>query len=289
MLLYHYTSNAAFLSIIKNRELWATDLTLSNDRLEGSWIRRILCEQWATNEKTKSHMQALIELLDRINTITGALGVCLSTERDSLSQWRSYADDGAGVCVGFDSDYLATLSPPGNDPYGVVLKQIIYNVEDQVHGLRDFISAVEEDIAKGALKATVERSVATQLLFPISNEEHEANEHAYRVFCLRFLTVLSQLFVLKNPAFREEREWRLISHTLKDIHGHLTDDLRSIEYLAKADRIIMVRRIPIPGKNAVRSVVTGPRNLTPVSVFHDSLRKFGFEDFEITQSQASYR
>lgn len=289
MLLYHYTSNAAFLSIIKNRELWATDLTLSNDRLEGGWIRKILCDNWASNTKTKAHMNVLTELLDRIYTITGAVGVCLSTEGDSLSQWRGYADDAAGVCIGFEDEYLRTLSPPENDPYGVVLRQIIYDPKNQVQSLSDFLRIVEEDIENGALKATVEHSFATQLLFPISDEEREKIERAYRAFCFRFLLLVSEFYVLKNPAFNEEKEWRLISHFLKEECGPSKGDLKSLEYIAKADRIVPVRKIPIPGKNAIKRLVLGPRNLTPPSVVHAALRTYGFEDFEITQSEASYR
>ena len=41
--LYHYCSTAAFQSIVEKRELWLTDLSLSNDNLEGKWaVRRYL-------------------------------------------------------------------------------------------------------------------------------------------------------------------------------------------------------------------------------------------------------
>jgi len=34
MNLFHYCSNAAMISIISNKEIWATELALSNDLLE---------------------------------------------------------------------------------------------------------------------------------------------------------------------------------------------------------------------------------------------------------------
>ena len=35
-----------------------------------------------------------------------ALGTCFSEERDLLSQWRGYANDGAGFSVTFDKEKL---------------------------------------------------------------------------------------------------------------------------------------------------------------------------------------
>ena len=39
MPLYHYCSNDTFLSILRNSELWLSELTLSNDSMEGIWVR----------------------------------------------------------------------------------------------------------------------------------------------------------------------------------------------------------------------------------------------------------
>jgi hypothetical protein len=41
MNLFHYCSNTAMISIISNKEIWTTELALSNDLLEGKWIREV--------------------------------------------------------------------------------------------------------------------------------------------------------------------------------------------------------------------------------------------------------
>ena len=35
--------------------------------------------------------------------------ICFSERGDSLSQWRGYADDGSGVCIGFRADRISGM------------------------------------------------------------------------------------------------------------------------------------------------------------------------------------
>ena len=42
MILYHYCSNIAFHSIIENRRIWLSSLSLSNDSMEGRIVAEIL-------------------------------------------------------------------------------------------------------------------------------------------------------------------------------------------------------------------------------------------------------
>jgi hypothetical protein len=57
--LYHYCSNTAFLSIISSREVFASEFTLSNDILEGKWIREVV-RQYILEKPLHSIQQSLL-------------------------------------------------------------------------------------------------------------------------------------------------------------------------------------------------------------------------------------
>lgn len=53
--LHHYCSSAVFLSIVRNKEIWLTDLSLSNDRAEGVWM----LEHWLDKFSSRDSEQRL--------------------------------------------------------------------------------------------------------------------------------------------------------------------------------------------------------------------------------------
>src|ERR1700759_4828234 len=109
MNLYHYCPNAAFLSILSKKEVWASDFSLSNDILEGKWIREVFSEYCTEKGMSSSDKERLLGYLETVISLAGAAGFCLSEEADLLSQWRGYADDGRGVSIGFSKEYFEAL------------------------------------------------------------------------------------------------------------------------------------------------------------------------------------
>src|SRR6202035_5793546 len=109
MNLYHYCSNASFLSIVSTKEIWAFDFSLSNDLLEGKWIREVF-SQYCVEKKVSTRDQlTLLQHFDGLMSLSGGAGFCMSEEGDLLSQWRAYADDGIGISIGFNKDYFDAL------------------------------------------------------------------------------------------------------------------------------------------------------------------------------------
>lgn len=102
-ILYHYCSNASFLSIIENRELRASEYSLSNDRLEGKWFRKVFEDFCNDRGLSASQLQVVLRMYNALFRYYGFAGVCLSEEGDMLSRWRAYSDKGAGVSIEFDS------------------------------------------------------------------------------------------------------------------------------------------------------------------------------------------
>jgi hypothetical protein len=282
--LFHYCSNESFLSILKERQLIASALRLSNDSMEGKWIEHIFAGLCARDEQLSEHQSKLISNLEFLTDAFGSVGFCLSEEGDLLSQWRGYADNGAGVSIGFNANYLHSISL---DPGRIgILRKIIYDIEEQERSLNPFLEQIKKHIADGAM-----RSMTGSLLIPTSEEDRKQILEASSELWKSYLLASEFIYKFKNPAFREEKEWRLIYHTLNPTIEMSLDYLRSMEFRAKHDRIIPIQKISLKDSNipVISEVLLGPRNITPVALASAALAKYGFKEVKVSKSKASYR
>ena len=155
MVLSHYCSNEAFLSILRTRELWLSDFSLSNDHLEGKWLRKLLTERWSKQNLYPLEYERLTAHVDAVIDTFVAGGFCLSEEDDLLSQWRGYADNGAGVSIGFEGSYLEKISGEEDQPSLVELRQVVYGAKAQERILAPFLENILKARAAGALRDRV--------------------------------------------------------------------------------------------------------------------------------------
>ena len=184
-ILYHYCGLDAFLSIIKNSTLWLSDIRKSNDYLECVYCRDKI------NEKIRGFLEddkEALEAWDFGYNINSDLSMdmisyvaCFSENKDQLSQWRGYADNGAGIAVGFSRESFADLKEAA--PSHISFRKVIYDEKEQ----EKFI----ERIARESIKAMETK--------PVAQVAAELNQN-YRL----------QFPVLKNASFEEEAEWRII-------------------------------------------------------------------------------
>lgn len=196
--LFHYCSTDTFHKIIFNGSLRLSALSMSNDSAEGNWIHTVLQE---VIFKDFGGEEALIgaagySILGNRSFL--GLGVCFSSESDLLSQWRGYADDGFGICVGFDRGKLTSIV--GAD---AELFPVEYNIERQRKIVREHIDAI----------------LAAK------------DPNAPRQFLGEFSSTFSPIrYRMKNPHFSEEKEWRIISQRQDPTQARATRD-RLIPYL----------------------------------------------------------
>jgi hypothetical protein len=105
-LLYHYTDAAGFFGILENgRRLRATHHRYLNDRTEVSFGLELANE--VIDELEADLGPAVVETLrEELNELRlgNSFISCLSESQDVLSQWRAYAADGHGYCLGFRPD-----------------------------------------------------------------------------------------------------------------------------------------------------------------------------------------
>ncbi|MEY2933296.1 MAG: hypothetical protein RL033_4045 [Pseudomonadota bacterium] len=120
-ILYHYTDAAGLMGIIRDRCLRATHHRFLNDREEVTFGFRVAVDVLDALEKDLgaglvASTRAQIEELLRGDSYLA----CSSTRHDTLSQWRAYASDGAGYCIGFSVRERITSASAQDKSTGVL-------------------------------------------------------------------------------------------------------------------------------------------------------------------------
>lgn len=280
MALYHYCSTQAFHSIVTTGTLRLSSLAQSNDYLEGKLVAQAISRLATADSLGERETARLQTEIDWIETIIDALGFCLSKSGDLLSQWRGYAHDGTGVAIGFSESTLRRLASKhsGEMAPRIRLAKVEYKLNAHDELVRPTYQKVKSLMnsqdwsQKNALAALVDETAPEKL--------NAANMNISRVA----LSLVDQLFLLKSPGFKEEREYRLITHTVNNAptpSGHRPT----------TDRLIPYRTLQL--KNTSRSpfahVVLGPKHRTPVAVVRQLLSQSDFGDVNVTKSKTSYR
>ncbi|BBO09239.1 DUF2971 domain-containing protein [Bradyrhizobium sp. TM102] len=287
-MLYHYCTNNTFLSIMQTRAVWLSDFTLSNDRLEGRWLRNLLVERCERESFYPVQMERLLSFFDLGATRLGAAGFCMSEEGDLLSQWRGYAGDGVGVSIGFSKEYFEALAGARyahQTGEALSLHRIAYSREDQTNLVQSILDDAVQAVRAGALDTGT-------LLTPLEGNRKAEVDKQFRSLTASFLSLHLVQYRVKNPAFSEEREWRLISliqsyASEASVHG----DLSRMEFRSGHDRIVPYRVLPLEeaASSCITEVVLGPKNITPTRYITAALERYGWKDVPVRVSAASYR
>jgi hypothetical protein len=173
------------VNIIINKTIRFSDINLLNDAQEGHWGYEIFIEaanRILKRESVPDTFPAISEeFISQVDATWSVFGTrlasfvaCFSTDGDSLSQWRAYADDGRGFAIGFKAQQLRRLP--------VQMLDVLYDREKQIE---------EMVIAVGALFL-------------------EFTEEARNSSWLRQESALlaASGLAFKNPAWRDEKEVR---------------------------------------------------------------------------------
>lgn len=282
--LYHYCTSSTFASIIKNKAIWLSSLSLSNDSMEGRLVTqtfdRILAKENINYEVKYRIKEALIQA----ENYCDGLGFCLSEWPDQLSQWRGYAADGQGFSIGFSKKYF-DLSPKAEEikQSSYFLGKVLYREHEHESALIKTYDSIKELIDGDKL-------VLPQInVLSLHNEEYL--NHRKLEFTESFLKLWNEVFttfpvnyLLKNKAFEEENEWRLISYLFSPI------DDKSL-HRAAGNRLIPYREYTLTSQDSaiINNVVIGPKNITPINTIEKFLECNEFPSVKVMKSIASYR
>ncbi len=199
---YHYTGIDSLVGISETNALWASNVYFLNDSEEIIYASNVL-EQVIqprlifSNQDDDPEIELLKQLQEwakHFRTTTYNIFIfSLSEQASLLSQWRSYTPHGKGVSIGFLPETLNMLAKK----HELRFAKCLYELHEQ-----------EEILG----------SLIEKLLITFRHEQQDIDitnqppEQCYYSFLERFRSdVLQVLSIIKNRAFVEEQEWRLIS------------------------------------------------------------------------------
>ena len=157
---------------------------------------------------------------------------CLSKEKDVLSQWRSYANDGKGVAIGFNVDFIETY-------YSLYGAEVIYDREKQY----DILS----------------RKISDNILRNLNTAVKDGNrDEIYRKSKILVSYILQDAIMCKNPAFQEEKEYRLYCGYRKNEEK----DVSNIKFRVNDCSIIPFRELYFKNNEyrLIENIVVGPKS-----------------------------
>lgn len=316
--LYHYCSNRKCFSILNSKSLRMSDIQKSNDSRELKlFFPRLI--HYIENQymdhpfpfayKQMTDVSAMLVMTrESINFwnyqfANGAFTnyvVCFSEKPDVLSQWRGYADDGKGCCIGFSKAQLDEYCL--SHPSILRLEKVEYLTDEE-------LDAHIYSAAKAALSFFSEQTDKALDEKKISNDNPE--DDIQKRYC--FDDILGTLFVdslcLKSKGFVEEEEWRLFLKS--PIHKNpdwfncenmktpglpwLTDTISfmqdKLDYRETDNDLISF--IPISFSEFPQSVVTqiwtGPKNMISGNDLDSFLKRNGYDNVVRFRSSIPYR
>ncbi len=209
-IVYHYTSLEGLIAIINSQRIWATDILYLNDASEFKYSKNILYEEVKKLRKkdprfklTKNFDDSLgyffYEILEEnieklFPSEHFSFYLCsFSEEKDLLSQWRGYCQNGIGFSIGFSLDRLKDNFKQAS----FTISQCIYDKKEQI------------DLINGLLK-----KASAKFISEIRNsiDKKDAWDTKSKYLALEFISQFIKLApAFKHPQFIEEKEWRVIS------------------------------------------------------------------------------
>lgn len=283
--LYHYCSSFAFREIIQSKKLWLSSMKFSNDYFEGSWISRVLdSKEVKRHFKSRAH-HILKKYVDECYKNFSALALCLSGKGDLLSQWRGYADNGQGFCIGFSKAGLERSLSGRNIELCKVNYLPDYRVDrEDTELVIEYLHDAYNWLTETQIYDYLDDQATLDVLNFASPTEVEQIDSRLDSMISIFSEVSNKLYLFKNNAFEEEDEWRLMEPI------YYTGDLL---YRSSRDKIIPYKEVDINTRGGIiKEVIIGPKNISDVVTIHDFVSQSGLKDergLRVDRSSASYR
>jgi hypothetical protein len=198
-ILYHYTDAAGLQGIVESGAMRATHMAFMNDATEYRYAVSLLHEAVKHQKSRNAEQPTQLSLLEEIEAFLEGpapeLNVpyfvaCFSEQENSLNQWRAYGRGEGGFSIGFDASLLQTAGVPKM----CLLAPAVYDRQIQDLLVRQLLAWALNEYPRTVSKYGVG-----------DRDEHRRN---WAHVLLWELTAVAPM--MKNPAFVEEKEWRLI-------------------------------------------------------------------------------
>jgi len=249
-ILYHYCNAEGLRGIIENKCLWMSSVSSMNDYMEHNWLieaaraklmprlRHPVLDSSPPDVFYTRLRQRLCEQPPATHYVVG-----FSSDGDVLSQWRAYASDGAGFAVGFNPrlfgirPVMPSLRPSPDDP-DIGLSRIFYQDGKLLETLDFWVTHCHDKACSSFVSDAADRCYDNILQFALTT---------------------------KNPAFKEEQEWRIIWLPSGNPAANSGDaELSSMKFRVRQGRVIpyyeLRCRLTPHDVMPIREIVLGPKN-----------------------------
>ncbi|HEX7964953.1 MAG TPA: DUF2971 domain-containing protein [Gammaproteobacteria bacterium] len=271
--LYHYTTQSGLLGILESESIWLTHTQYLNDSKEFVHALSIAQTEIEENLARASGKEAAVwDEMHRAIKEMSPMNVCVcsfSENKDSLSQWRAYGGESSGFAIGISRDLLLHTV----DERSFYMARCIYDPDLQRKFIRRIVAGIfSENIEKvrtaGALLA--DEDALDDWLPEGGNLVARLQRYAP---------------VLKDQAFEEEREWRIISRPMM---------AKRLSFREGKSTIVPYCNLPIGGEKkpfAINEVVIGPTVAQgrAVRAVSSLLVHRKHKDVSVTLSKVPYR
>ena len=320
--LYHYASMEKGTSILKHKNIRLSDITKSNDVKEMSIFFPDLFDEMLKNYdehngfsdkfeyKGKGNRQAfglfVNELKKKIEKefedgSIATFALCLSEEGDLLSQWRGYADDGKGICLGLNVEEILKFVGISSVS-GFSLEKVEYLSKEQIDEWVKNVANQMLGIVEIILGAIEEGNI----------QYYSAKEFDEDIFNTIYYNILSEVeesIKFKTEGFKEEKEWRFfIKNSLNkdDIKGKKITSIGTLgegarrktsKYVADNVEFNIKENDMVPfvslkfekfHNNLINQVICGPNNKIREKDLELFLRKYGYRNCKGRKTNITY-
>ena len=283
--LYHYCSTPTFYALLEARAIWLSSLTSSNDYMEGKLVSQAITRLARSEGLSVEDISMMQDSLALMEIVSDGLGFCLSEDGDLLSQWRGYAADGMGVSIGFHKDFLQRIADTNSaaDGPGVQLAKVQYDPSAHDILVRPTYEEMKRLLSSPEWRQRQPASLGAATAVTSAASSDAALRTTMQIMQAP-LILLQKVFLLKAPGFLEEKEWRLLTHSVPTLGT------------APRYRPAITRLVPFKSyafledeSRPIAEVILGPKHQTPALVVKQCLAHMGFGEVAVLESRTSYR
>lgn len=246
-ILHHYTDHAGLFGIIESRTFWATNIRYLNDESEIRYSRDLL---GALAERLRPEFGGdwaagvvcdAVAALASSGTSPDTFVTSLCDDGDNLGQWRGYSAQGSGYAIGLNREHLWRVA----NAQGHSLIRLMYEVSEQEMQLEQALREATPILAGWGADPTNAPPAVQQLI-------------------LLGLGFTFATLSIKNPYFRDEREWRLARVIVPGLFEERTRvrTLRGVE--TPYEEIALTDEAT--GETPIAEIVVGPMARSDASV-----------------------
>jgi hypothetical protein len=262
--LYHYPSSTVLLSILERKSIRLYGHWHLNDYTEGKLYGAFVDDMASTLGLPPANAQRVKATLESGDAYVH----CLSTHSDTLSQWRGYAMNGAGVSIGINPQVLLEIAKGQSTLF---LSKVSY-------------ADVLTDLPVNPWHVLI-REMLTDERSPGSDFLQSA---------------MKELWSIKSKAFEEESEFRLLftpELAANGLHVNPFETERSGAtvkrgFQAMNDSVRDYYELMFSNEkfsDLITEVTLGPTNQSHPTVVKHLLMSMGLPNVEVKKSSASYR